>query len=93
MLEGSPLAQLKIKFFEGSSTPSVIVDGEHTNHLLLQFISGELRCLSNCKNYVIQMRELSSNAELDFGFGDAVALSVQDGSALLEHVIPDTPTY
>lgn len=92
-LEGTQLSQLTIKFFEPSSTPSVLVDGAHTDHLLIQFIGGELRPLSACLEFVNQMRELSTDADFDFGFGNAVALSVKNGLALFEHVIADVPTY
>ena len=92
-LEGTTLSQLTIKFFEPSSTPSVLVDSAHTDHLLLQFIGGELRRLSVCQEYVDQLRVLNANSEYDFGFGDAIALSVEDNSALLEHVIAEVPTY
>jgi hypothetical protein len=84
---------LTILFFSPSSTPSVLIDGEHSGPILRDFIGYELRPLTTCKDFLRELEELKSGATHDFGFGNAVALSVNDGKALLEHAVSDIPSY
>ena len=84
---------LTVKFFAPSSTPSVLIDGEHSGPILREFIAVELAPLSSCQDFLQEVEQLDSAAQHDFGYGNAVALSVHKGTALLEHVVEGIPSY
>jgi hypothetical protein len=87
------MSKLTIKFFELSSTPSVLVDGAFGDHLLLEFIQSELQGPEACRHYLDELREQSQAPSCDLGFGNAVAVYLEDGHATLEHVVPSIPPY
>lgn len=87
------MAELTIKYSEYSSAPSVLVNGELSDHLLRQFVWDELRPLGAGQHFLRQVQTLARSPNFDYGFGNAIALSVEEGNAILEHVVASIPSY
>ncbi len=87
------MPRLSIEFIQGSSSPSVRVDGEFSGPLVREFIADELRPLAACEHFLQIFEALPAGAEYDHGFGNAIAVSVKDGIAHLEHVVASVPEY
>jgi hypothetical protein len=87
------MPRLSIEFLAGSSSPSVRVDGEFGGPLVREFVADELRPLSSCEYFLRIFEALPIGATYDHGFGNAIAVCVQDGTACLEHVVASIPAY
>lgn len=86
------MAELTIKYFQGSSSPSVLVNGELSDYLLRQFVGGELRPLEAGWHFLRQVQTRARLPNFDNGFGNAGALSVEDENAIFEHVVASIPS-
>jgi hypothetical protein len=87
------MPQLSIRFVQGSSTPSVLIDGSFGGPLVREFVENELRPASSCEYFLKTFEALPAGSEYDHGFGNAIAVYAKDGIAHLEHVISDIPEY
>jgi hypothetical protein len=87
------MPRLTIQFFERSSTPSVLVDGDFGGPMVREFIANELRTRSSCEYFLNVFEELPPGVTYDHGFGNAIAVYVENDIAYLEHVIADEPEY
>ena len=87
------MPQLSIRFVEGSTSPSVLVDGSYSGPLVREFIADELRSQPSCEYFLKVFESLPPDAEYDHGFGNAIAVYVRSGIAYLEHVVAEVPAY
>ncbi len=87
------MPQLSIRFVQGSSKPSVLIDGSFGGPLVRQFVADELRPISSCQYLLKTFESLPPGSEYGHGFGNAIAVYAKDGIARLEHVIADIPEY
>jgi len=87
------MPRLSIEFLQGSSSPSVRIDGEFSSSLVREFIADELRPLAACEHFLQVFEALPDGAEYDHGFGNAIAVYARDGIAHLEHVVASVPEY
>jgi hypothetical protein len=82
------MPRLTITFFAQSSSPSVLIDGEHSEHLVYQLLRTELAQPESCDRFLAQV-----SAGGDLGFGNAVGVAIDNSVATLDHVVPSCGSY